>query len=223
MAMPRLFSSSVLCLSALSCSSRAVPCAGPTCGAGYECLANRCEVAGGIPVPRDCDRVVLAPVALAVAVDGRTPSGPAVTLGNALDRDAFVYARFGGGYKGRRSEIAAAFLLLTPSSGVEPTEDVPLEVWTLGRAWSPESVSRGLRPPLAQPMARGLARSSPSSIVRVDVTNVVRALARAPSDDGMAIVADGAHGPGVTLMTAAAGSPELEVYLGRTRSSEGTW
>jgi hypothetical protein len=145
-----------------------------------------------------------------------------MTLGNELDRGSFVYARFGADYKGR-SEIAAAFLLLTLSSGVEPTDDVPLEVWTLGRAWSPESVSRGQRPPLSQPMARGLARSSPSSIVRVDVTTVVRALARAPSDDGVAILAASAHGPGVTLMTAAAGAPQLEVYLARTRSAEGAW
>jgi hypothetical protein len=220
--MPRFLSSCALCLAASACSPRNAACAGPTCGTGYECLANRCEVAGGVPVPRDCDRVVLAPTELAVIAGGQAPSGPAVTLGSALDRDAFVYARFGAGYKGR-SEITAAFLLLTLSSGVEPTDDVGLEVWTIGRAWSPESVSRGVRPPLARPMARGIARSSPASVVRVDVTSVVRTLASSPSDDGVAILADGAHGPGVTLMTAAAGAPQLEVYLTRTRASEGAW
>src|SRR3954468_10107754 len=99
MATPRPVSSCVLCLVALSCSPRSVACAGTTCGTGYECLANHCEVAGGIPVPRDCDRVVLAPIELAIAADGRTPSGPAVTLGNELDRGSSVYARFGADYK----------------------------------------------------------------------------------------------------------------------------
>lgn len=221
MGMPRLLSF-VLGLAAVACSPRSVACGGPTCGTGYECLANRCQVAGGVPVPRDCDRVVLAPVALAAASDGGMSSAPAVTLGSALDRDSFIYARFGAGYK-RRSDITAAFLMLTLSTGVEPTEDVPLEIWTLGRTWSAESISRGVRPPRSQPMARGFARSSPRSVVRIDVTNVVRALARTPGDDGIAIVADGAHGPGVTLMTAAEGAPRLEVYLARTRSSEGAW
>jgi hypothetical protein len=206
-----------------ACSPRGTACAGPTCSTGYECLANRCAVAGDTPVPRDCDRVVVSPIALTAVVDGTVSQGTAVTLGRSTDGESRVYARFGAAYKGR-ADVAAAFLLLTPADGVEPSPmDVPLEVWTLASSWSRDSVARGVRPAQARPMARGFARSSPPSIVRVDVTAVVRGLAESRGDDGVAIVAGSTEGPGVTVATAAAGAPRLEVYLARGRPAPGAW
>jgi hypothetical protein len=204
-----------------ACTQAGAPCYGTTCGSGYECLANRCAPSGGIPVPRDAERVVLFPTELSAVSDGRVQAAPGVTLGGDGDGDALVYARFGSSYKGR-AEIAAAFLLLTISPGTEPAPDVPLEVWRLSASWSPETVSRGARPPFSHPMARGIARTTPPLPVRIDVTSIVRELARGAADDGVGIAAKGAHGPGVTLVTAAAGAPRLEVYLdgwGRTASA----
>ena len=202
-------------LLAFGCSPASSPCYGTTCGAGYECLANRCTVAGGTPVPRDSERVVLAPVELASIAEGRVSSAPTATLGSDRDSSALVYARFGSSYKGR-SEIAAAFLLLTIAKGTEPLpDDVPLEVWTLAASWSNDSVARGARPGLSRPMARGIARTTPPSTVRVDVTTIVRELARASTDSGIGIAAGGSHGQGVTLVTRAEGAPRLEVYLAR--------
>jgi len=148
---------------------------------------------------------------------------PTVTLGGDHDRDALVYARFDSSYKGR-ADIAAAFLLLTVSEGTEPApDDVPLEVWTLASHWSVDAVSRGARPAFSRPMARGIARTAPAVPVRVDVTPIVRQLARTADDDGIAIAAKGSHGPGVTLVTAAAGAPRLEVYLHTQGSTAAAW
>jgi hypothetical protein len=175
-----------------------------------------------VPVARDSERLVLSPVELAVATDGGESSAPAVTLGSARDENASFYVRFGSSYKGR--EVAAAFLLLTVSPGTEPEpEDVPLEVWALGKSWSQASLSRGVVPGRARPMVRGIARSSPPSPVRVDVTRIIRELSRTPADDGVAIVASASHGAGVTLVTSAAGAPRLEVYLARPRRPAGAW
>jgi hypothetical protein len=193
-----------------------------TCGSRYECLANRCAPSGGIPVPRDAERIVLLPTELSAVSDGRVHAAPNITLGSDLDRDAFVYARFGSSYTGR-ADIAAAFLLLTISPGTEAAPDVPLEVWTLSGGWSSESVSRGARPALSRPMAHGIARTTPPLPVRVDVTSIVRELARTADDVGIGIAAKGGSGPGVTLVTAAAGAPRLEVYLGAWGRTASAW
>lgn len=217
-ARPLVFAFGVL---GTACTRAGSPCYGVTCGTGYECLANRCAPSGGIPVPRDSERIVLLPTALSEVSSGRARFAPTITLGGEHDGDALVYARFGTSYK-ERAGIAAAFLLLTISPATEPSDDVPLEVSAVAADWSPETVSRGARPGLTQPTASGIARNSPRSPVRVDVTSIVRELARTPSDHGIAITARGSHGPGVTLVTAASGAPRLEVYLetwGRTASA----
>lgn len=196
-----------------ACTQAGAPCYGVTCGSRYECLANRCAPSGGIPVPRDSERLVLWPTDLYAISAGRVASAPAITLGSDRDGNALLYARFGSSYKGR-GEVAAAFLLLTISPSTEPApEDVPLEVWRLGTDWSTETVSKGARPALSRPMARGIARTSPRSPVRVDVTPIIRELSRTASDAGIAVAANGSHGPGVTLVTTAEGAPRLEVYL----------
>ena len=63
-----LFCSALL---VLACSRGPEPCASAgTCPEGQECLANRCVVAGGDPVPADSQRLVVEPEAMAV-VEGR--------------------------------------------------------------------------------------------------------------------------------------------------------
>ncbi len=209
----------------LGCSPLGSACAAPSCGKGYECLANRCMPAEAEPVPRDAERFVLLPIMLALAGRADATPAPTVTLGSERARRSVLYLRFDDSWKSR-SEISAAFLLLTPSAGVEPNpEDVPLEVWTVSTAWSPEAVARGALPGLKRPRAYGLARPSPRALVRVDVTDVARSLARTPDDDGVAVAARSAHGPGVTLLTGTAfgGAPRLEVYLEQPRPLRTAW
>ena len=116
-----------------ACTQAGTPCYGVTCGSGYECLANRCARSGGIPVPRDTERIVLFPTELSAVSDGRIQTAPSITLGGDRGGEAFVYARFGSSYKGRAA-VAAAFLFLTIAPGTEPAPDVPLEVWKLSAA-----------------------------------------------------------------------------------------
>lgn len=204
-----------LTILAAGCSPGGAACAGPTCGTGYECLANRCAAAGGTPVPRDTERVVLSPVAIAL-VTGRgaaAPESTTVTLGSDAAPESALYLRFGSTYK-TGGEVAAAFLLLTPAAGTETTrDDTRLQVKTLVAPWSADSLARGIRPAASRPVAEGIARAEPPSLVRIDVTSLVRSFARTPYDSGMAVAAARAHGPGVTLVTVAEGAPQLEVYL----------
>ena len=72
-------------------------------------------------------------------------------------------------------------------------------------------------------MARGIARTTPPLPVRVEVTSIVRELARTAADDGIGIAAKGGNGAGATLVTAAAGAPRLEVYLDAWGRTASTW
>jgi hypothetical protein len=100
---------------------------------------------------------------------------------------------------------------------------VPLEVRPVDTAWSSDSLARGVRPRDSLPTVTGFARGQPPSVVRVDVTPIVRALARAAADAGIAVRATASSGSGVTLVTAAAGAPRLEVYLERTDLANRAW
>jgi len=73
-----------------ACTQAGTPCYGVTCGSRYECLANRCARSGGIPVPRDAERIVLFPTELSAVSDGRIQTAPSVTLGGDRDGDARV-------------------------------------------------------------------------------------------------------------------------------------
>jgi hypothetical protein len=199
-----------LALASAGCSRAGRPCAAPDCGDGYECLANRCVAAGADPVAPGTERVVLLPVSFAVA-DGRAnASAPTITLGN--DRSMLLLG-FDPAWK-TEGRVRAAFLLLEPSPGTEPDDDVRLAVWTLESPFTQEGIARGGRPNLTSPHAEGVARSAPRGPVRIDVTDVVRALA-SQNDDGIAVIADGTRGRGITLLTGAGNGPgpRLDLYV----------
>jgi hypothetical protein len=154
----------------------------------------------------------------AVATAYGAPAATSVVFGGHTGRNA-LYLAFDPTWKAS-GDVEAAFLLLDPSPGTAPDRgDVQLEVWTVGEPWTAERVAAGTRPSLEPPRASGILRPYPPGVVRIDVTDVARALARKERDDGIAVVAAGTGGEGVAVSAGTAGgAPRLELYLGRPSS-----
>jgi hypothetical protein len=202
-----------------SCSRAPEPCGSPgTCPEGQECLANRCVVAGGIPVSEDSQRLVLEPTAIAVVSAERsyeTGLPPGVTFGSSTEGAAAIYLRFAPTTTDPL-RIQSAFLLLEPLPGTLPSDDVSVDVWRVRESWKPERLSWLSQPKLAPPRGEGIARSRPPSTLRIDVTSIVAYLAENGENDfGMALESGSGDGAGASYATGAAGgrTPRLEVYL----------
>jgi len=194
-----------------ACNPNGAPCMAPSCGAGYECLANTCAPMGADPVPKGAIRVVVEPASVA-ALGG--PGSEAETAVLGQDAAAAIYLRFDAGWK-RRGAVLRAFLLILPApDATRNADDVPIEVWKVQSAWSPPRIAVGIRPNLGPPHARGIVRSSPPMVARVDVTALAAALASTDTDDGVAVLAGATGDRGVGLRTGSSGgAPKLEVYL----------
>jgi hypothetical protein len=196
---------------ALGCASAPLPCRSPSaCPAGSECLAHRCEPIGAEPVAPDSQRRVLEPIDIAVVRSDGSRGGlpPTVTLGGALGQSEQLLLRFAEGSGGA---VSAAFLLLEPMPGAEPTaEDVPVEVAVLGAEWA--SSSSGGAPSSHGPVSAGIARTRPPGLLRIDVTLQLQELARG-SDHGLVLRAAAASTRGAVYSTGLDGRlPRLDVY-----------
>lgn len=201
--------------SASSCAGAPTPCAGARgCPVGRECLASRCAIEGGAPVPPETRRFLLRPSALAIA--SRAPTvgvAPSVTLGARASAPSALYLRFEQPWRAGR--IRAAFLLLEPLPGALAGPDVSLEVWRTSRNWSASAFRWSEQPGFAPPFARAIGRAAPPTPVRVDVTEIVRHFAQHPSADfGFAVRASEEADAGITLSTGVDGgsAPRLDVY-----------
>jgi hypothetical protein len=198
---------------AFGCASTPLPCRSPSaCPAGSECLAHRCEPIGAEPVARDSQRRVLEPVDIAVVHGDGSRGGlpPTVTLGGAPGQSEQLLVRFAaGGWSG--GAVSAAFLLLEPVPGAEPTaEDVPVEVAVLAGEWT--SSSAGGAPSSHGPVSAGIARTRPPALLRIDVTAQLRELAGG-SDHGLVVRAAGESTRGAVYSTGLDGLlPRLDVY-----------
>lgn len=211
-----------LCLLALAaaCSRGPEPCASAgVCPEGQECLANRCVVAGGDPVPADSQRLVLEPEQMAVVGNAATEPGElpaAVTFGGGANGTSTLYLKFPPVWRHKR-RIEAAFLILEPMPATfGSAEDVAMDVWRVRERWEPSSLTRIEQPELGPPRSRGLARSTPPSPLRVDVTALVTHLAEnAGSDHGIALRAGSGDSAGASFATGTSGgrSPRLEIYV----------
>lgn len=198
---------------ALSCTYNGTPCTAPSCRSGYECLANTCTPAGAEPVPRDTLRVVLEPSSVAGA-DAAEANGGTVDLGRDL---AALFLRFDTSWK-RDGAVVRAFLLLQPAGEAVQAggDDLKLDVWTIQAPWTPSRIAIGARPGLAPPRARGLLRTSPPTTARIDVTDIVRALAKTPEDNGFAVLAGESQRAAVRTGSTG-GAPRLELYVRASR------
>jgi hypothetical protein len=192
----------------LSCARSGAPCAAPNCGPGYECLANTCTPLGAEPVSKDTTRIVLEPKAVAGSSGAETKAG-SVDLGGEY---AALYLRFDDGWK-RDGALVRAFLLIEPTGEPEPgAEDREVHVWTVQGPWTPSRIAIGARPNLTSPHARGLLRSSPPIVARIDVTKLMLALAEKSEDNGLAVL--GEPGQSAPVRTGSSGgAPRLELYL----------
>jgi hypothetical protein len=207
---------------ALGCARGPEPCVGAaTCPAGQECLADRCVVAGGQPVPQGVERRVLRPVEMAVLSHSRSGAElpTSVTFGCRAEGETLLLLRYAPTWAAGAG-VESAFLLLYPLAGTGATlDDVPLDVWRIEESWTATRTTWLDRPSLGHPHSRGWARSAPPTTLRIDVTRFVRA-STAPGrpNHGLAVVASAALPHGATFATGAGGgrTPELEVYLRTT-------
>ncbi|HMJ12071.1 MAG TPA: hypothetical protein VK524_11690 [Polyangiaceae bacterium] len=208
---------------ALGCSRGPVPCMSPgTCGSGYECLANRCVPLGSEPVAIETLRVVLTPSDIAVV----TANGPrpaqgvpgVVRFGSAQDGPTALFLRFAP-VRARAQRIDRAFLLLEPMPGAAGGhDDVQVEALHVGSSWDDASLSWSRQPRVGLPKSPGLARSSPPSTLRIDVTELVRhQRERSHADVAIAVKAGGGSGAGAVFATGATRGlgPRLELYVRR--------
>lgn len=210
-----------------ACRGGPEPCASASvCGAGYECLANRCTPRGGDPVRSDAIRLVLEPEAVvAVAAGAPSPLVGDVTFGGAGTGGAAMFLRFAPEWSAWE-RVESAFLLLEPTSGtLAGPADVEVVAWRVREPWTVGDVTWTRQPDVAPPSARGIARGAPPITLRVDVTALVRHARRDPRAHlGIALKADAGAGHGATFATGATsgGGPRLEVYVHGPRGRRST-
>lgn len=184
------------------CAGTPEPCLGTTCDDRSECLANRCVARGAGPVPDRTERVVFDASAIAGG-------------------ERALYLRFGASPSFR--DVVAAFLLLEPASGTAPNDDVVVDVFCVDAPWSPDRIAAGAEPKLSRERARGLVRTSPRSVARIDLTALARRFETGHCTDGLAVVARGAERDRPLLSgDAGDGTPRLEVYA-RPRPTARAW
>lgn len=205
---------------AIACSRGPEPCVSAgTCPEGQECLANRCVVAGGDPVPADSQRLVLEPIEMAV-VEGRAREPgelpAAITFGSSASTTATLYLRFPHVWRDR-PRVEAAFVILEPMAATfGSSDDVDVGAWRVGERWESAALALAKQPALLPPRGRGIARSAPPSPLRIDVTALVRYLAKNPANDhGIALRASPGDSAGASFATGTSGgrSPRLEIYV----------
>jgi hypothetical protein len=204
-----------------ACTPSPSPCTTPgVCGSGEECLANRCVPLGSEPVAPDTRRLLLLPRAIAVVTArGPAQSDPmpnAVTFGGKKDGASTLFLEFEIGSRLIKS-LDSAFVVLEPlpMTSLEPAE-VEVDAWRVAERWDRDSVSWLAQPALAPPRSRGIAQSSPLTVLRIDVSEIIRFWLRQPLQNrGLALKASGGDGHGVSFATGASdgGTPRLELYV----------
>jgi len=183
-------------------------------------LANRCVPVGGDPVLSDTTRIVLRPSGMAMVSSSQNAEppvlAPAFTFGSRVIGSAALYLRFEPRWRSAR-RVDAAFLLLDPMPGSLPsTTDVPIEAWRVGAEWDGASLTWLDKPALLPPQSQALARSTPPSRLRIDVTEIVRYLKEHPrSDRGLALKAPAMDAAGASFSSGSSGGegPRLELYV----------
>ena len=200
----------------IGCAASPRPCRSPSvCAEGSECLANRCLPLGAEPVAAGGQRIVLEPVALAVVRPGARPEGalpPTVTFGGPPRQNEQLLVAFADDWG--ELDIDTAFLLIEPAPDAEPTAgDVELGVWVAAADW--RSGTAGELPPSHGPRAAGVGRTRPPAALRIDVTALVREIAKQPrGSHGFLVRATSSSERGAVYSTGADGpAPRLDVYF----------
>ncbi|HTV17369.1 MAG TPA: hypothetical protein VMG12_01820, partial [Polyangiaceae bacterium] len=200
----------------VACAGSPRPCRSPSaCAEGSECLADRCLPLGAEPVAVDSRRVVLDPVALAVVRAGARPESalpPTVTFGGPRHENEQLLVAFADDWGA--VDVDTAFLLLEPDVAAEPTaDDVEIAVAVAAGEW--RSGVAGELPASHGPNGNGVGRTRPPAALRIDVTALVREIAKQPrGSHGFVVRATGSSERGAVYSTGIDGpAPRLDVYF----------
>lgn len=180
------------------------------------------QLSGCTPPPSEAlsatqPRVVLAAEAIAVLSKHGPVSGlpERVQFGGALGQNALLL-RFPGA-EHAAGPPALAFLTLLKADGEAPDPTpVKLEAWRVSSDWQADELRTWAElPELALPESQLEFESAPEPTVRIDVTELLRFAAAHPNRDfGIALLARGGSGTGVSFTTGMSGgrAPLLELY-----------
>jgi len=170
-------------------------------------------------VARDSRRVVLDPVALAVVRAGARQQSalpPTVTFGGPPHQNEQLLVDFADRWG--PVDVDTAFLLLEPAVDAEPSaNDVEIGVAVAVGEWA--SGTSGDLPSSHGPHGSGVGRTRPPAALRIDVTALVREIAKQPeSAHGLLVRATRPSPRGAVYSTGIDGpAPRLDVYY-RPRS-----
>jgi hypothetical protein len=196
------------------CAAGPRPCrSSVACASGSECLANRCLSVGDEPVAAGSTRLLLEPLSVAVVREAGAagPLPSSVSFGATTGRSEQLLVRFPDARS--QLDVDAAFLLLQPMADADPTgSDIEVEVTRAAAPWASGTLQQA--PPHAGPSSIGLARTRPPSVLRIDVTALIRASTpRGSSDHGLLVRALSSGVRAAAYSTGSDGdAPRLDVY-----------
>ncbi len=193
------------------------PCSPASCGEGSTCVLGTCEPRARVPVGDRSRRVVVFPGDVA-AVAENLPGGSHATLalGGRGSGDAALFLAFEHGL-GREADIEAAWIVAEPATGaVTASAWIDVEARDVPGRFEGGLTDWSRRPATGRPTGHGRTRGAAGSMLRVEVTGLVRSWVRSGRRDGrVALVARGDADVGATVSTGlgAGAAPRLEVYL----------
>ena len=165
-------------------------------------------------------RLVATPNSIAALSAAQVTLGlPAeICFGGPLGRSA-LYLTFPAIGRERGAPQQAFISLSARSGAASDGSSVTIEAWRISSAWKPSELQRWSdKPELAPPYARAELSNSPAEDLRIDVTELLRFAARDPERDfGLALLASGSAGHGVSFATGMGGgrAPRLELFYSR--------
>jgi len=187
--------------------------------AGIALAASACARTRGEPMAaRARERIVSTPSAIAFAASERDAFGlgDAIRFGGPRGRSA-LYLKFPGDWRARGIPERAFLTLTARESSAVSNEPVSVEAWRISADWAPRALREWSdKPSLAPPYARRRVTSSPAQVLRIEVSELVRFAAQNPERDfGMAVIASGSDGPGLSFDSGFGGgrAPQLELYF----------
>jgi hypothetical protein len=182
-------------------------------------LAGACgkQGSGLDAIPIASQRLVATPSAVAVLSQAHSVTGlPGdVSFGDPSGRSA-LYLQFSDEWRAHGPPLKGFLALETRVGETPDPEPVTVEVWRVRSAWQQGALHTWAdKPELAPPYASAVISSSPARELRIDITELLRFAADNPVlDHGIAVIARGGAGRGVSFATGMSGgaAPELEVY-----------
>ena len=212
-----------LLLAGAACAQPSHPCTG-LCEQQAECTTSDCPPLGARLSGDRTRRFVLRPTDLALVSSSHpAPRLPeAVVFGGRQEGAVALYARFEP-LSEKAAPLRRAFLLLEPMPAAVPsTSAVEVQVWRVAEAWSADRLHWLRQPRVRLPVAKAMARTSPPTTLRIDVTELMRYFEQHPGHrHGIVLkaAAGDAYGAAYATGFGAGRGPSLEVYCPEQEAS----